>query len=146
MRIAMAGLLLCMTALPGLAQETGRPEAVRRLDSTRISVDFRNIPLSGALDYLREATKINFVLRADATSRVDLRLRDVSARSVLNLMLTPLELTFAYRNGAIVIAPPGRIPNRVRLQIYDVKDLAYGIRDFPGISITLDSGAGVVIG
>ena len=149
MRTAATWILLSAAALSASAQESDRTETLRRLKSVRVSVDFRNHPLSGALDELREATGLNLVLDAGADGRekrVTLRLRNVSAGSALRLMLESMELSFAFRHGAIVVAPPGRFPGRTRLEIYDVKSLVYGIHDFPGVSIALDSGAGVVFG
>ena len=149
MRTAATWILLSAAALSASAQESNRTETLRRLKSVQVSVDFRNLPLSDALDELREATGLNLVLDAGADGRekrVTLRLRNVGAGSALRLMLEPMELSFAFRHGAIVVAPPGRFPDRTGLEIYDVKSLVYGIHDFPGVSIALDSGAGVVFG
>ena len=69
-----------------------RGETVRKLDTMKVSVDFEDVKLPEALDYLRDFTGLNLVvlpkaMEKDADTKIRLKVKDLSVRSVLKLLL-----------------------------------------------------------
>ena len=79
-----------------------------------------------ALSVLREATGAPIVLPANldlAEVRVQLQLRQVSARRALNEVLGQADLGWSYDHGVLLVSPRHLSPRRYVLQVYDVADL-----------------------
>lgn len=113
---------------------------LRRIDSQKITVDFRDTILTDAIGYFRETTGLNFVLdprTPGADRRVSLQVHDLSVRSVLRLTLNGSGLAAVFREGAIVVVPREQVTTPSVLRIYDVRDLRIRIEDFPGPKIDL---------
>src|SRR5439155_9715605 len=70
---------------------------------------------------------------------VTLRVKDLTLKSCLKLMLSSRELTATYKEGVILIVPKGKADKAVYLQIYDVRDLLVKIQDFAGPKVELVS-------
>ena len=142
--LAKAVLLLAVMALPVAARDSAS-EAKRVLDSTRVSVDFKESPLENAIAFLREQTGLNFHLGSDHTdAKVTMKLKDVSARTVLKYALKPHDLSAAWREGVIVIESRGRAGVKMVMRVYDVRNQAVPLEDHPGQEIELASnGMGV---
>jgi len=88
----------------------GRDEAVRKLETLRVTVDFENVKLPEAIDYLRDVTGLNLVIlpkamEKDGETSIRLKVKDLSVKSVLKLLLGSRGLTTAFRDGALVIVP-----------------------------------------
>jgi hypothetical protein len=131
MRTITAALLAAAAAWAG--DEKG--DALRRLETMRVSVDFQDARLSEAVDYLREATGLNFVLQAggaEGEAKVRLKARDLAVKSVLKLMLSGRGLAAAWREGAVVILPESEVQDQTTLRMYDVRAMLVKIQDFPG--------------
>jgi hypothetical protein len=114
-------LLLTCLATPAPAAPIGEPrpkndspaEKVRKALDQVIDVKFENQPLEGAVNQLREAHKINFVLDRVAVSTmgidpmngnlVNLEQSNVKLRTVLRSLLAPLHLTYAIVGDTVVI-------------------------------------------
>jgi len=141
----MTGVILAGAALAAWGQDDeGRRQAVRKLDSVRISVDLRESPLAPAIDYFREATGLNIVLtpaaaEKDADAKVTLRVRDVSARAALRLLLRPRDLAVVWRDGALQVVPRGEAEAAVVLRMYDVRAHLVKVQDFSGPRMELVS-------
>jgi len=140
--MTMAGLL-AMAAL-AYAGDTGREDTVRKLETMKVTVDFQDIKLSEAMDYLREVTGLNFVLlpraaEKDGDFKVRLRARDLSVKSTLKLMLSGRGLTVAFRDGALVVLPQEDLQENVVLELYDVRSQLIRLQDFPGPRMELVS-------
>ena len=128
--------LLAMAAL-AYAGDTGREDTVRKLETMKVTVDFQDLKLSEAMDYLREVTGLNFVLLPRAAEKegdfkIRLKARDLSVKSTLKLMLSGKGLTVAYRDGALVVLPQEDLQDSVVLEMYDVRSQLMSLQDFPG--------------
>lgn len=135
---ATAGILLCAAVF---AQEPG----AGKLDTMRIGVDFENAALREVVEYLREATGLNFMIHprvGDPEAPVTLHLKNVRVRSVLRVILKPLGLGAVAREGMIVILPQEEIRPANVTRVYDVRDLFVKIRHFPGPRLELLPGRG----
>ena len=67
-----------------------------------------DITLSGAIQYLRSVTGLNFVLSQKvkedkADTEIDINLNNVSVRQVLDLITEPNEMAWKVRNGVVMI-------------------------------------------
>ena len=101
-----------------------------------------DITLSGAIEYMRSVTGLNFVLSQKvkddkADTEIDLNLDNVSVRQVLDLITEPNEMAWKIRNGVVMILNKEEALDKAVLQFYDVKDLVAKISDFPGQEINL---------
>ena len=125
-----------------LAVQDSAEDARRKIVAQKITVHFEGTSLGDAIAFMRDATGLNFHLSAtvaehapDATVR--LKLREVSVKTCLTLMLQPHDLSAIWREGAIVIKPRGEVLGTTSTQIYDVRSLLLKIQDFPGPKVEL---------
>lgn len=135
--------MLAMAAL-AYAGDTGREDAVRKLETMKVTVDFQDIKLTEAMDYLREVTGLNFVILPRAAEKggdfkVRLKARDLSVKSTLKLMLSGKGLAVTCRDGALVILPQEDLQENVVLEMYDVRAQLMKLQDFPGPRMELVS-------
>lgn len=139
-RIAI-GVVLTLAVAPATpAQETDRRKVEDRIRTFRVDVDFRNARIAEVVEFLAEAARVNVVIDRSAREsdqRITLRARSVSVRTVLGLALSSTEFGFGVRDGVLLIASKAEFARDVRLEIIDVRDLLYPIRDFPGVEVTL---------
>ena len=83
----------------------GREDAARKLETLKVTVDFENVKLPEAIDYLRDVTGLNLVLlpkamEKDGDASIRLKVKDLTVKSVLKLLLNSRGLTASYRDGA----------------------------------------------
>ena len=155
--------ILTLMALPAFAQEGGsdsdprKAEAVNRINTMRVSVDFTNTPLEEAVAFLRDFTGLNIIVDAEVYKnqsedqlKITLKVKELSLKSVLKLMLSSRELTAMYKEGVLLVVPKSKIDKAVTLQLYDVRDLLVKIQDFNGPKVELVSpqkgGGGPLVG
>jgi hypothetical protein len=134
----IATILGVLMALPVSAQSDEAKESlVRKLERQRVSLRFDRAPLEEVVDYLRDATGVDFVLDRDLAPRrgvreITIRLTRVRLKSALRLLLGSHDLTAVYRHGALFILPRGKVTKSMTTRVYDVRDLLLKIRDVPG--------------
>lgn len=138
------------TALAAWAGDT-REDAARRLETMKISVDFEDVKLPEAVDYLRDITGLNLVLLPkamdkDAETKIRLKVRDLSVKSVLKLVLAPRGLGATWRDGAVVILPREDLQDSTTVRMFDVRALQVKIQDFMGPKVELTSPASKQMG
>jgi hypothetical protein len=119
-----------------------REDALRRLEGMKITVDFDNVKLPEAIDYLRDVSGLNLVLlpkamEKDGEAVIRLKVKDLSVKSVLKLLLSSRGLTASYRDGAIVILPKEELQGTTTMRIFDVRALQVKIQDFAGPKVEL---------
>ncbi|MBV8880097.1 MAG: hypothetical protein JO332_09055 [Planctomycetaceae bacterium] len=145
--------ILAMTALAWAGD--GREDAVRKLETMRVTVDFENVKLPEAIDYLRDVTGLNLVIlpkamEKDGETNIRLKVKDLSVKSVLKLLLGSRGLTTSYRDGALVILPKEELQDSTSMRLFDVRALQVKIQDFAGPTVELTSPSskkpGVVLG
>ena len=132
---------LMVMALGAWAGDT-REDSVRKLETLRITVDFEDVRLPEAVDYLRDVTGLNLVIlpkamEKDGESKIRLKVRDLSVKSVLKLLLSSRGLTATYRDGAIVIVPREELQDNTTMRMFDVRALQVKIQDFIGPVVEL---------
>jgi hypothetical protein len=108
----------------------------RRLDA-KVSLDLKGAPLGQAIAILQEAAGVTFVVAEGAQPPVTLTVRDVSAKSVLRLILPQAGLGAVYESGAVVIRIRQALAAPVILKVYDVRSAALKLREFPGPRVEL---------
>jgi hypothetical protein len=118
---------------PAAPAPAAGPGVAARLAATRCSTDFRDAPLSAALDFFRDLAGVNLVVDRrvfdelpDAALRVNLALTDVTAADALALLLETTGLSLQERDGYGWITPGGvrgGLGGEPALAIYDVRDL-----------------------
>ena len=136
-RLAKVLLLVGVMAVPVAAKDSAS-EAKRVLDSTRVSVDFKEAPLENVIAFLREQTGLNFHVGSDhSDAKVTMKLKDVSARTVLKYALKPHDLSADWREGVIVIESRDSAGVKTVTRLYDITGWEYWLRDFPGVGLDL---------
>lgn len=133
-----------LLAMAGLGLDAQEESPIRKLEAMKVSVDFSGVTLEEAVNYLRDFTGVNLVIDPKAAekngdAKVTLKLRDVSVRSVLKLMLHPRDLSATLKAGAIVVVPREEFQAQVSVRMYDVRAQLMKIQDFPGPRIELVS-------
>jgi tetratricopeptide (TPR) repeat protein len=113
-----------------------------KLRSIKITIDMQNAPLTAVVEYIREISGLNFVIDTKAIEKpeedmISIKVADIVLDGALKLMLGPKQRAHAVRDGTVIITSADALKKRVKLELYDVQDLTYGIQDFPGVDITL---------
>jgi hypothetical protein len=113
---------------------------VDKLHSIRITIDMQNAPLTAIVDYIREISGLNMHISGidnpDA-EMISFKVQDIVLDGALRLMLQPRNKAYMVRDGVVLITTAEALKKRVKLELYDVQDLTYGMADFPGVDISL---------
>jgi Flp pilus assembly secretin CpaC/tetratricopeptide (TPR) repeat protein len=113
---------------------------VDKLHSIRITIDMQNAPLTAIVDYIREISGLNIHISGidnpDA-EMISFKVQDIVLDGALRLMLQPRNKAYLVRDGVVLITTADALKKRVKLELYDVQDLTYGMADFPGVDISL---------
>src|SRR5258706_9018005 len=113
---------------------------VDKLHSIRITIDMQNAPLTAIVDYIREISGLNIHISGidnpDA-EMISFKVQDIVLDGALRLMLQPRNKAYMVRDGVVLITTADALKKRVKLELYDVQDLTYGMADFPGVDISL---------
>lgn len=118
-----------------------------KLESQTISLNFDQTPFNEALDFLRDLTRLNFVVSVDARDlieeesvEVSLRLKDISLINAVKLILAAHEeLTFRVKEGVIWIETTDAEPE-LTLEAYAVEDIVSGrLQGKGGASLDADA-------
>jgi len=141
MKTILALLVLGAAAQAG---DSSREDAVRKLQTLKVSIDFQDVKLGEAMDYLRDVTGLNLVIlprvaEKEGEAKIRLRVRDLCVRSALKLILAGRGLTVAWREGALVVVPVEDLQDQVVLEMYDIRDKILKLQDFPGPRMELVS-------
>lgn len=155
--IAVLGLFVCAAAFaqdPKAPVDSKLQEIMGRLETQRISVDFSGgETLEGAIQSIKDQIRYDIhvsptVRDAHATPDITLRLQNVSVKSILKIMLGDKGLTMVYRKGVLVVVDRKEVEARTVTRVYDVRDLLYTIKPFPGPKVELvppDSAGGTAL-
>ncbi len=115
--------------------------------NTKTSLDFTDAEMQDVIDFMQQMTGINFVIdqrvfreMTPEQLRVTISLKDIPLKTALRLILHQRGLTAEYRDGALLVMPRKAVEEEVYLKMYDVRDLMFKIKDFPGPEISLQQG------
>ena len=117
-------------------------EIVDKLKSIRITIDMQNAGLNAVVDYIREISGLNFVIDLKAIENpeqetISIKVTDIVLDGALKLMLGPKNKAHMVEGGVVIVTSMDALKKKVRLELYDVQDLTYGLQDFPGVDISL---------
>lgn len=144
MRKSLPTLLPLLLLTAGLA-----PSNEANLDRRIPLVQFSATPLSDCLDTLAETAGVSFQIEwralesagVDRTTPITFKLRNVTARKVLDLLLREAgsgsALTWEDDEGVITITTQEQADRRLYVEVYDVRDLLFTPLD-AGAPPTLD--------
>ncbi len=121
-----------------------KAEILNKLETLKISMDFKDATLQDVIDFLREMTRMNFLIDkrvyeqvSEQELRVTFKVDDLSLKAALKLILQMRGLSLLYRDGVLIVVPKAVVEEDVVMRIYDVRDLLFKVRDFPGPNLEL---------
>lgn len=135
--------LLVLMAATAAAQEATRetPKPLQTLLAQRVTLDVREAPIETVVDAMRDASGLAIRIdpdvreqRAPEDLRVTLCLKDQPVRTVLRAALGRKRLAAVWHGSAVVVVPKEKT---FALRFYDVRDLSFTLRDFPGPTLGL---------
>jgi len=152
-QLALAVLLMGLAGAPAFAQFRRLPKGdaysatyrtiQSKLATARISLDFADAPLVDVIAFIRSVVNVNILLDPQIFKagrkelKVTLTVRDLRAESALNLLLSFHKLSKVYRNGVLLITTKARMDEKVHTVVYDIRDMMFSVRDFPGVKIDI---------
>jgi type II secretory pathway component GspD/PulD (secretin)/tetratricopeptide (TPR) repeat protein len=120
-------------------------EIYRRLDGPMSNLEFKDKPLREVLDDLHSCTGINIVPDEPALNEAGISLQQplsmkleggISLKSVLNLLLHQVHLTYVVANEALNITTEEHARGKLVTKIHPVLDLVMPVRNAPGTEST----------
>jgi len=105
---------------------------VEKLKSRKVSFYFNDTSITKALDFIADLTDINFILDIpeEQNVKVNLRVKKMALGNALHWLCRLAKVKYSVVDEAIYV---GKKPKDKKiLKIYNVKDLLYPARDFPG--------------
>ena len=154
--LAFSGLI-ALAACPASAQSHHRSS--RLLDIVEPDLKFESVPLSEALDFIRDTSDANVVVdwksleavNIDHDTLINLHLHDVTLRRALTIILNQAGagnlLTFYVDDNVLEITTQAKADSILYTMVYPVQDLLIQVPDFKpqdvsGITSALSSGGG----
>ncbi|HKS16103.1 MAG TPA: hypothetical protein VJU16_02265 [Planctomycetota bacterium] len=152
----LAAALIALAGGTAFAQEGGSDPVKRikdKLATIKITLDFKDARLEEVIAYFQEFSGLNFHLDPDARAKdgeetkVTIKLKDVTLKTALKLVLNPRDLGCVYKDGVIVVATKAKLGTQTVTRVYDVRDLLFRLRDFAGprVELTVPGGAGAAL-
>jgi hypothetical protein len=148
----MKWIALFLTGAVGIAGvHEEQPDPARRvrerLAASRITLDFTDAPLADVIACFEEFSGLNFHIEEEARSaRITLKVKDVSMKAALRLILHPRDLRCVFRNQVIVIGTKDRLGGRMVTRVYDIREIMLPVRDFAGPRMELQPPGSMLIG
>ncbi|HHN45984.1 MAG TPA: hypothetical protein ENN09_00955 [Planctomycetes bacterium] len=125
--------------------EAAWEQDIRRKLDKRVSFEFVQTPLSEAVQFLQNLTKVNMILdpvalQEVADAPITLRVSQMKLELALDWILRLAGLQYMLKDNAIFISKPDRLTADIVLRIFDVRDLTMKVQNFPGPDFALDLG------
>lgn len=122
---------------------------VRALDNRKLTVNFEGATFEDVLEFLRDVSGLNVVVSKKAHQKleeaekppvINLKLKDVKLRSVLELLLeqTGDELCYGVRHGVLYLGLAEEWKQELVLDFIPVDDILHRPKDFPGPRVGLN--------
>lgn len=119
-------------------------DALARLGRLRCDIDFREMSLEDAVDFVSKVGRMNAIVSPalrvqglDGIPKVTLKLKDVTLRQVAELVAKFSGTKLAVRDGVLLFTTPEEARGEPVLQIYTLSDLTFKLRNFPGPDIRI---------
>jgi hypothetical protein len=148
MRIRTALMMFMLLGLIGTADrpaaaQSRQPRSLRNLlDTVQPELKFTDVPLTDALDYIRDTNDINLTVdwkslesvNIDREALINVHLHDVTLRKALNVILNEAGagnvLTFYVQDNVLNITTQAKADTIMYTKVYDVQDLLVTIPNF----------------
>ena len=136
-RLVMVAAMILVLGAGDLAarQEPLESSITRAKLQKRISVEFKEAPLSDVVEFLRSVLDVNIILDRDSIYGrqvedipVTLKLRHVRAETLLRFLTRKADIKYTIIDGVVFISAD--VVEPVYLRIYDVRDLIFTVPDF----------------
>lgn len=149
----MALAALVALAGPVRAQEgegdDQKRRAVEKLNSMRVTLDFANSSLDDVMSYLRDFSGLNLHIADEVRTKftedqlkVTIKVKDLTLKSALKLVLAGKDLGAVWKEGILAITTREKAQSSQVTRVYDVRDLLFAVKDFPGPRVELASPSG----
>ena len=115
-------------------------EIRRRLETTKINLDFEDRPLADVVEFIKKIAQINIHIDKDVDAeetKVRLQLNDAVLKEALDLIMINTGLAYTFRNNLLVITTPEQARGVPIFKIYNVTDILSKVRDFPGPTLDI---------
>ena len=131
--VAFLVVAVACVAIAGQARAAAAPDSslegiMQRLGSSRLDVEVDKQEPDKVLDLVREKANVNIVVEPAARRQwegqlVTLKLKGVSALSVLNHVLRQVDLVTSYGDEALVVTTAKAVQPHPQVTIYDIRDI-----------------------
>lgn len=130
-----------------LRRASARERKIARvLKKEKISLEIVDQGVKSTLGLLREITGLNIVVSGKACKalkvddpKVSITLRDLPVENVLNLIALHLgDYRFVVRYGALQLVTRDEYRVRLKLRVYNIRDVLYAPPDFPAPKLGLE--------
>jgi len=138
--------VVCRTAHAAEVERAAAEAVIAKALDAKSPVGFKEVPLKDVADFLEDRHKIEIVLDSRALddlgiggdTPVTLKLEHASLRTVLELILHELDLTYRVRHEVLLITSPEAAEANPRIEVYDVLDLVDRGEDVPAYGSRYD--------
>ncbi|MBI4563670.1 MAG: tetratricopeptide repeat protein [Planctomycetes bacterium] len=124
-------------------------EISEKLHTIQIDFDFQDATLGQLVDYVRDISGLN--LHIDGKNIPDptadtftIKLKNLSIAGAFDLMLPSKGKAYMVEDGVVLITTSEAVRRRVHLELYDVQDLTFSLKDFPGVNMSLTDEGGIM--
>ncbi len=142
-----------LTTMTDFTSDPREAALTARLDSVRtpLTIDDGQTTIMDLLAHLSDLTGVNIVMDGKAMegkSDQDLMLpalqlsTPVPVREILSIVTQQRGLGWKVSNGVVLVTTPEEVRGKPLLDLYDVKDITTGVRDFPADDINLQPSGG----
>lgn len=156
----LVAALVFITQVAFFAQDTEqksadarRNETITKLETLKISIDFKDATLADIVDFIRELANLNILIdertneklakdqleKKDKGDKFTIKLKDVSLKVILKFLLESKGLAITYKEGVLFIVPKEVIEAITIVKMYDVRDMLFKIKGFPGPRMELET-------
>lgn len=125
-------------AVAAAAFAQGAQDPAERLKTERVTLDLRGADLADAVRVVGDVIGVPIYVAPgtldellESERMVSVRARDITARSLLRLILKPRALTLTVREGVVMVVKESDLESAVVTRVYDVQDLTARVEDFP---------------
>lgn len=149
--------LLCITALlassaiawadgPKLEVKTDADrKTVTTIETLKVSLSFTDAPLTEVVDFFREITGVNILISKGVKDGGDeypvtLKVDELKAVDALGLITNMVDLSYKLEEGVLMIITKEEMKKDTYLELYDVRDLLFHLRDFKAPEISIGDG------
>jgi hypothetical protein len=111
--------------------EQAKPTTLEAKLNQRFTIEFVEMPLTEAVQYLRDQTGVQFVVKTKKLEEagvspdkaLTMNLQQVRLATLLDLLLDELELTYVEKDELLIVTTPEDAEATLLIRVYDCRDL-----------------------